>query len=122
MKGGCGGKRGGDGGLVWRWAVFRQVIFTRTIDRSMPPLHFLLSKTLQRSQRDFLVFALRQSVEGAEYSILTSTDLSQGDLNQWTVLDANFPAAAGGNITTFTETDLPLDTSKRFYVIQRVGR
>ena len=32
------------------------------------------------------------------------------------------PAAAGGNITTFTETDLPLDTSKRFYVIQRVGR
>ena len=23
-KGGCGGKRGGDGGLVWRWAVFRQ--------------------------------------------------------------------------------------------------
>ena len=23
-KGGCGGKRGGVGGLAWRWAVFRQ--------------------------------------------------------------------------------------------------
>ncbi|MGB6220754.1 hypothetical protein [Haloferula sp.] len=59
-----------------------------------------------------------ESIEEAEYSILTSSDLTEEDLSQWTEIETNFPAATGGNITSFTQTGIPASAPRRFYVIR----
>lgn len=60
-----------------------------------------------------------ESVEGAVYSVLTSSDLTEADFSKWTEIEANFPAASGGNITSYTETGIPASTPRRFYMIRK---
>ncbi len=58
------------------------------------------------------------SREGQTYSVLASEDLALGDLTLWDELDDGVQAAAGADVTSFTETGLPLDTKTRFYIVR----
>ena len=58
------------------------------------------------------------SREGQTYSVLASEDLALGDLTLWDELDDGIQAAVGADVTSFTETGLPLDTKTRFYIVR----
>jgi hypothetical protein len=58
------------------------------------------------------------SREGQTYSVLASEDLALGDLTLWDELDDGIQAAVGADVTSFTETGLPLDTTTRFYIVR----
>ena len=58
------------------------------------------------------------SREGKTYAILASDNLGDGDLGLWDELEDSYPAAAGQETTSYTERNLPLTTTKRFYVVR----
>ncbi|MDA7891440.1 hypothetical protein N9B14_02615 [Akkermansiaceae bacterium] len=58
------------------------------------------------------------SREGQVYAVLASDDLSGGNLLEWEELDDSYNAAVGQETTSFTETNLPLDTKRRFYIVR----
>ena len=58
------------------------------------------------------------SREGQTYSVLASEDLALGDLTLWDELDDGIQAAVGADVTSFTESGLPLDTKTRFYIVR----
>ncbi|MCX8238524.1 MAG: hypothetical protein OSB05_06870, partial [Akkermansiaceae bacterium] len=58
------------------------------------------------------------SREGRPYVILASEDMAAGDLEFWDELDDNYLGAFGQETTSFTETGLPIDTLKRFYIVR----
>jgi hypothetical protein len=58
------------------------------------------------------------SREGRRYAILASPDMAEGDLNLWNELEDSLLATPGQETTSFTESGLPVDTLKRFYVIR----
>jgi hypothetical protein len=58
------------------------------------------------------------SREGQTYSVLASEDLALGDLTLWDELDDGVQAAVGADVTSFTESGLPLDTKTRFYIVR----
>ena len=58
------------------------------------------------------------SKEGRPYVILASEDLGDGDFDLWDELEDSYPGADGQETTSFTETGLPIDTLKRFYVVR----
>jgi len=58
------------------------------------------------------------SREGRPYAILASEDLADGDLNLWDELEDSFLGAVGQETTSFTETGLPIETLKRFYIVR----
>jgi hypothetical protein len=58
------------------------------------------------------------SKEGRPYVILASEDLADGDFDLWDELEDSYPGADGQETTSFTETGLPIDTLKRFYVVR----
>ena len=58
------------------------------------------------------------SREGQTYSVLASEDLALGDLTLWDELDDGVQATVGADVTSFTESGLPLDTKTRFYIVR----
>ena len=58
------------------------------------------------------------SREGQTYSVLASEDLALGDLTLWDELDDGVQATVGADLTSFTESGLPLDTKTRFYIVR----
>jgi hypothetical protein len=44
--------------------------------------------------------------------------MAEGDLNLWNELEDSLLATPGQETTSFTESGLPVDTLKRFYVIR----
>ena len=58
------------------------------------------------------------SREGQIYTIFASEDLALGDLTLWEELDDGKQAALGADVTSFTESGLPLDTKTRFYIVR----
>ena len=58
------------------------------------------------------------SREGRTYAILASDDLAGGNLDFWEELEDSYLAAVGQDTTSFTETGLPIDTLKRFYIVR----
>ena len=58
------------------------------------------------------------SREGRPYVILASEDMAAGDLEFWDELDDNYLGEFGQETTSFTETGLPIDTLKRFYIVR----
>ena len=58
------------------------------------------------------------SREGQTYSVLASEDLALGDLTLWDELDDGVQAAVGADVTSLTESGLPLDTKTRFYIVR----
>jgi hypothetical protein len=57
------------------------------------------------------------SREGERYAILANDNL-EDDLLQWFELEDRYSAAPGQETTSFTETGLSMDTTKRFYVVR----
>jgi hypothetical protein len=53
------------------------------------------------------------SREGQTYSVFASEDLALGDLALWEELDDGLSAAVGADVTSFTESGLPLDTKDK---------
>ncbi|MGD1978394.1 MAG: hypothetical protein PVJ98_03310 [Akkermansiaceae bacterium] len=57
------------------------------------------------------------SQDGTGYSILANDNL-EDELSLWIELDDNYSAAPGQETTSFTESGLPADTVKRFYIVR----
>lgn len=57
------------------------------------------------------------SREGEQYAILANDSL-EDELIQWLELEDRYNAAPGQETTSFTESGLPIGTSKRFYVVR----
>ena len=58
------------------------------------------------------------SKEGRPYVILASEDLADGDFDLWDELEDSYLGEFGQETTSFTETGLPIDTLKRFYIVR----
>ena len=78
-----------------------------------------ISQTVVSGNPDTLSVTITwNSREGREYAILASSDMDGGDLDLWEELEDSYPGAAGQETTSFTETGIPIDTLKRFYVVR----